>query len=150
MRKDYYPNMSILSPTQKIDNIYYMRQVRRRILESPDKSFPDYFLQKLIKCDKCSHYFSFNMYPQNPEYYPYYFIYRDFEKNRYKKNICHYCNSDKWLTNEAKARLSSNGIRANMLNNEIIEIQKRYTLTRYLIKNSFKNQPYMKFKIETK
>lgn len=146
MRSTYYPKMNNLWPTQNINHKFYMREIEKKI--NKYNYYPDYFLQKLIQCDSCNHYFSFNMYNSSclEEDDPYRYIYRDFEKNRYKKNICHYCSSDKWLTESAKARLSSQGIRSYMLNKEIIETEKTHLLIRLLLKNYFHRMPYMKFK----
>ena len=146
MRSTYYPKMNNLRPTENITHKFYMREVEKNI--NKYGYYPDYFLQKLIQCDSCKHYFSFNMYHQDylDQGDPYKYIYRDFEKNRYKKNICHYCESDKLLTYWAKGSLSAQGIRSHMLNHDIIEFQKIQMLTKYLLNNRFHNQPYMKFK----
>lgn len=165
MRNQYYPTQYEYdnNPTYHINNPWYVRQLERRIKQKirdnqrdirlelgidVEDIYPHYFLQRLIQCDKCKYYFSFNMYPQDysGKGNPYKYIYKDYEKTKKKKNICNYCTSDKWLTEQAKARLSSQGIRSHMLNTELIENEKKHLLIRLLLKNYFHRMPYMKFK----
>lgn len=126
-------------PTHDLKSIFYMRTVNQHLRNWG--SYPEYFLSevKYCQCDTCKEWFTEAGIQQL--------------ENRFNKNRCYYCFTDKYFTEAARGNIY-NHTRVERYKHPqwLVELIAIYLKTRWVLlqkNDNWKTQSWFKFKIKT-